>query len=213
MSHLKRISIEKSWPLPRKGTKYVLKSYPGQSMSMPLGIILRDILKITSRRKETKALLHGKEVIVNGKINGEEKSPIGLFDVVSIPKLKKNFVMTLNEKGKIYLEEIDDKDSHSKICKVVNMTVLKKGVRQINCLDGRNFISKEKVSINDSVVVGFSNGKISKVITFKSGAEIFVMGGAHMGEKGKITEKDDKIKVSIHGKNFEIQEKNIIVTK
>lgn len=216
MSHLKRKSMEKSWPLPRKGTKYVLIAYPGKKseMSMPLGIILRDVLNATSKRKETKALLHNKEVKVNGKIAEEEKLPVGLFDILSIPKLGKNYTIVFNESGKISCEEINEKDSNLKICKIIGQKILKKGIKQINCIDGRNFLSKEKMSINDSIVLDLKDNKIIKILPFKAGSEALIIGGAHIGEKGKITEiEKDKVKISLKSKTFEIQERNVVVVK
>ena len=213
MSHLKRKTIERSWPLPRKGTKYLLKAYPGKKseISIPLGLVLRDILKVASKRKETKAMLHDNEIIVDGKINREEKFPLSIFDNLSIVKLNKHFRVTLNEKGKIDFDEISEKDTHQKICKITGKKVLKGGVQQINCLDGRNFIYKDKISINDSVIIDLKTNKIEKILPLKANSEVFIIGGAHIGEKGKIAEMDDKIKVHIKNKNFEIQAKNIFV--
>jgi small subunit ribosomal protein S4e len=215
MSHLKRSSIERSWPLPKKGTKYLLKAHPGKKaeISMPLGIMIRDVMKIAGTRKEVKSMLHSKEVSVDGKIITEEKFPVGIFDIMCIKKLNKNFMITLNENGKIGLDEISDKETGQKICKVIGKKVLKKGISQINCIDGRNFISKEKLSTNDSVIIDLKESKISKVLPLKAGAEILITGGEHIGEKGKIIEKNEKIKVQIKGKNFEIHAKNIYVIK
>jgi len=213
MSHLKRISIERSWPLPRKGTKYLLKAHPGKKaeISMPLGIMIRDVLKLAGTRKEVKSMLHSREISIDGKIITEEKFPVGIFDIMSIKKLGKNFIVTLNESGKISLDEISE--THQKICKVIGKKVLKKGISQINCIDGRNFISKEKLGINDSVIIDLKESRISKVLPLKAGAETLITGGEHIGEKGKIIEKNEKIKVQIKGKNFEIHAKNIYVIK
>ena len=193
MSHLKRISIERSWPLPRKGTKYLLKAYPGKKseISMPLGIMIRDVLKLASTRKEVKSMLHSKEVSIDGKIITEEKFPVGIFDIMIIKKIGKNFIITLNESGKISPEEISDKETSQKICKVIGKKVLKNKVQQINCIDGKNFVSKEKVSTNDSVIVDLKESKIMKVLPLKAGAEVLITGGEHIGEKGKIVEKNE----------------------
>jgi len=213
MSHLKRISIEKSWPLPRKGTKYMLKAYPGKisGLSIPLGIALRDVLKIANTRKEVKALLHDKEISIDGKTITEEKFPVGIMDILAIKKLNKHFLVTLNESGKIMFEETNEKDSQLKICKVIGKKTIKNGVQQINCIDGRNFISKEKIAINDSLAIDLKTNKIAKILPLKVGADVMITGGEHIGEKGKVSEKNEKIKVHIKNKNFEIHLRNIYV--
>ena len=115
------------------------------------------------------------------------------------------------ENRKISIEEINEKDAGMKICKIIGQTSLKKGIMQINCSDGRNFILKEKVNVNDSVAVDLKTGKIAKIIPMKSGTNVWIIGGAHAGEKGKISEiKAGKISVYIKNKNFEIQQKNLI---
>ncbi|MEM2956084.1 MAG: hypothetical protein QW041_00705 [Candidatus Pacearchaeota archaeon] len=213
MSHIKRKAMEKSWPLPRKGTKYLLKPYPGKKkeMSIPLGLIIRDVLKIANTRKEVKALLHNNEVKINGKIVTEEKFPLSIFDILSLEKLGKHFRVIFNKNGKIMMEEISEKEANLKICKVTGKKILKGGIQQINCLDGRNFIYKDKVKINDSIVVDLKENKIIKILPLKQGADVFIIGGKHIGEKGKISEIDEKIKTIIDGKSFEIQAKNIYV--
>ena len=89
--------------------------------------------------------------------------------------------------------------------------MLNKGVVQINCFDGRNMLCKEKVSTNDSLVFDLKNSKIIKIMPLKAGAEVFIIGGAHKGSKGKIVETGAKTKVQIKNKNFEIQPKNLYV--
>ena len=213
--HLKRKAMEKSWPLPRKGTKYVTRPYPGKSFetALPLVIALRDVLKMVDTKKELKSLLNKNEIYVNERIIKEEKFPVGLFDVLSLPKIKKYFRATLTDKGKIALEEINEKDSQSKVCKVVGKKMLKKGILQINCLDGRNFLYKGNIAANDSIIFNLKENKVEKIIPLKAGAEVFVLGGGHIGAIGKISEINEKIKVQIKNNTFEIQAKNICVIK
>jgi len=51
MSHLKRHAIPKSWPMQRKGTAFVVKPNSGLSDSLPVLIILRDLLRIEKKLK------------------------------------------------------------------------------------------------------------------------------------------------------------------
>jgi len=211
MSHIKRKAIEKSWPLPRKGTKYLIRPYPGKKseFSIPLGIALREILKIAATKREVKELLNNNEIIVDGKIRKEIKFPLNIFDVLSIPKIKKDFRIILNEKGKLSFDEIKEKDIHLKTCKVIGKKTIKNGIQQINCFDGRNLICKDKINVNDSIVYNLKENKIAKVLPLKTGAEVFITGGAHIGERGKITEINKNIKIQIKNKNFEVHAKNI----
>ena len=56
-SHIKRLMMPRSWPLPRKTTVWVQKPDPcGHSIEkcMPMGMIIRDILGVAHNRREAK---------------------------------------------------------------------------------------------------------------------------------------------------------------
>ena len=46
MSYLRRQKIPKNWPLPRKGTAYVVKPSFSTNKGIPILIILRDLLNL-----------------------------------------------------------------------------------------------------------------------------------------------------------------------
>ncbi len=212
MSHVKRISMPKSWPLPRKGTKYLNSIAPGKNkeIAIPLVIVLRDMLKVVKTSKEVEALLYTGDIVVDGKIRKERSYPLSIFDIISIPKLGKNYRIILAETGKIAFEEISAKEAELKSCKVIGKKMLKGKKIQINCFDGRNFLSKEKINLNDSVIFNLKENKVVKVTPLKEGAEAFIIRGEHIGAKGKITEiSGEKIKVKIKEGTFETRESNI----
>ena len=55
--HLKRSSIGKFWPLPRKGNKYLAVSSHDKTKSIPLVVVIRDILQLVGNRKELQKLI------------------------------------------------------------------------------------------------------------------------------------------------------------
>jgi len=55
--HLKRYNAPKSWAIKRKERKYIMRLSPGphnKKMSVPLNIVLRDMLSLSDTKKETK---------------------------------------------------------------------------------------------------------------------------------------------------------------
>jgi len=198
MAHLKRIASPKNWTIPKKGTKYVLRAYPGKEMSMPLGILVRDLLKLTQIKKETRSFLRKKEIMVDGKVIEEEKFPIGLFDTVGIKSLGKFYRIIINEHGKFDVMEIKENQMGQKAYKVMNKTSIKGGKLQLNLFNGRNIISDKNVSTNDSLVVDLLKNSVIKHLPLKEGANIYVLGGKHMGSLGtieKVVEGDAKVKI------------------
>lgn len=210
--HLKRKAMPRSWPVPKTGTKYVVKARPGrkEDFSLPLLILVRNILKMAKTKNEVQKILNGNEIIVNSKIAKDVKAPLGLFDTISIPKIGKSYKMVFSKNGKFDIEETKEPDT--KICKVTGKTALKGKKYQINCFDGRNILSNEKIKVNDSVLFSFKDKKIIKVIPLKEKAHAYIIIGKHKGEKGTIEKiEGNSITVGIDKKPVNIQIENIFV--
>ena len=63
MSKLKRHAAPKFWPIERKTKKYSVNPSPGphsKEKCMPLGVILRDVMKAADNMKEAR------EILLNG---------------------------------------------------------------------------------------------------------------------------------------------------
>ena len=87
MSKLKRLPSPKFWPIERKTKKYVIKPKPGPhslERSLPLGLIIRDILKHAETLKEAKEILNQEIVKIDGVVRKEHNFPVGLMDVLII---------------------------------------------------------------------------------------------------------------------------------
>lgn len=172
--HLKRNQAPKSWPIPRKGTKFLVRN---RKNGIPVLLLIRDVIKKAKNRNEVKEIIHDKKVKVNGKVIRDEKFTLSLFDILELGDNK--FKVVLKNK-KLGLEETKEQE---KISKIINKKILAGNKVQINLNDGRNFISNEKFRIGDSVIL--SEGKTKK-LELKEGAKIVVINGKHRGEEGKI---------------------------
>ena len=87
-NHLKSLAAPKTWPIPRKRFVFVTKQHPGPhtlNSSMPLSVVLRDVLKALSVAREMKKALAAGKILVNGVVRKEMKFPVGIFDTVSVP--------------------------------------------------------------------------------------------------------------------------------
>jgi len=191
--HLKRQKVPKNWPIPRKGTTFVVRAKHDLKKGIPVLILLRDVLRLTRTKKETKRAIHSKLVLLNNKKISDEKNAVLLFDVLTIVPEKKNYKLTLSEKGKFKVEEV--KEVGQKIAKIVNKKILKGKKIQLNLSDGRNFLSDTKCKTNDSVVVDLEQKKILKCLALKEKAKVMVVGGKHAGKKGVVVKIDLKRKL------------------
>lgn len=196
MSHLKRNSVPKSWPVQRKGTAFVVKTKLGLSNSLPVLIILRDLLKLAQNRKEVKKMIHMKEILLNGKEVRDEKQGVVLFDIITIVSSKKNYRLVVLKNEKLNIEEIKEGEANSKVAKIIDKKMLKGKRIQINLSDGRNFISDIKSKVNDSVIINLKTKKIEKCLPLEENSEVVVFAGKHSGEKGKIEKINKERKIA-----------------
>lgn len=215
--HIKRNRMPMTWPLPRKGRKEKFLAIPSHSFKdgISLIFILRDMLKIVRNRKEARYMTSQKLVRVNNKIRLDENFPLRVLDVVSIGKEDLNYRLEIVNK-KFKLKEISEKDAGKKIVKISGKKILGKNKIQMNLDDGQNFLTKEKFSVGDSVIVNTKEDKIGKIIPLKEGVTIEVISGKHAGKRGKLIgfenlPREKNYIVRIEGKEVPLPYKAILV--
>ncbi len=214
--HVNRQNIGKFWPIPRKGTKYLAVSSHNQKSSIPLIVVMRDILKLVRTKKELKLVINKKEIKINGKEIRDTNYPIGFFDIISIESLKKNYRASLGDNKKIVFEEVPDNEAVRRTFKIIGKKVLGKDKIQLNLVNGRNVLTKEKANVDDSAVFNFNENKIEKIVKLEKGNQVFVLKGKHTGKRGKIedvVERGGKKLIVIDGKDGKVNVwvKNVIV--
>jgi len=195
MGYLKRQKVPKKWPIPRKGTAYVIK---GASLrnGVPILVILRDILKIAKNRSEVKKAINARNILINTKAVIDDKKSILLFDTITIVPSGKNYKLGLNEIGKFKMEEISGKEASYKISKIVDKKILKEKKVQLNFIDGKNYVSEIKCKTNDSALINLQGKKIEKCIPLKEGAKVIIFEGKHAGKTGRIKSLKEEKKMA-----------------
>jgi small subunit ribosomal protein S4e len=182
--HLKREAAPKNWPIARKGTTFVVKN---NSTGIPVLVALRDLLKIAKTRREVKSAIHKNDLSISEKPVRDEKKSLELFDTLKVAPSGKIYRLILSQKGKYTLEEVQEKESKTKVAKIIGKKSLKEKKTQVNLSDGRNYISDLTCSVGDSAVVDFTKNRISRILPMKENSNILIVGGKHAGAKGTIT--------------------------
>jgi len=190
--HTKRIAVGYG-----KKDKWIVTPNPGphpKDRSIPLLLIVRDILKYADTAREGKAIIHKGLISVDKKVRKDPKFGVGLMDIVEIPKLKKCYRVLPNKKGfrNLKLKEINPKESNLKLCKILNKRIIDKETMQLNLHDGSNILIKkedsDKFKTKDTIVLELPKKNIKKVLNFKKGNTAIITKGRHSGELGKISE-------------------------
>jgi len=194
-SHIKRLMMPRSWPLPRKTTVWVQKPDPcGHSIEncMPMGIILRDVIGVAHNRREAKKILHSRKIMVDGRIETALGRGVGLMDVLTVGENNYRCFLVMN--GKLIYSPISSKEASSKTCRVMGKTTISGGKTQLHLHDGRNIIfdSNPEYKSGDSVVISLPEQKIISHHKFEEGALSYLTGGSHIGETATVRSHEIK---------------------
>jgi ribosomal protein S4E len=77
--------------------------------------------------------------------------------------------------------------------KVTSKTLNRKGRLQLGLFGGRTMqVDKDEYSPGDTVLIDINKKKISKVIKFEKGRDIFLIDGKHIGKNGKVEDFDKR---------------------
>lgn len=195
--HLKRKPAPAFWPIHRKETVWTVKPNAGPHAiehSLPLILVLREMLGLAKTRGEAVAILSQGNIIVDGTVEKNELFPTGLFDVISIPTVEKWYRVLPSEKG-LTIHPISKDEAEFKLCRIENKTVLKSGNIQLNLHDGRNVTIKVKEASKpeedvfntlDIVKISLPDQEIQSHFKLVEGAPALIVGGKNIGKHGKI---------------------------
>ena len=194
-SHMKRLTMPRSWPLPRKSSVWIQKPNPcghPLDLCMPMGVILRDVLGVAQNRREAKKILHSKLVKVDGAIETDIGRGVGLMDVLTVGDVSYKCVLDTN--GKLRYRTIPAKEASTKICRVMGKTTIKGAKTQVHLHDGRNLLFNEnpEYKTGDSVVISLPDQEVKSYHKFEEGSIAYLTGGNHIGELATVRGQDIK---------------------
>ena len=201
----------KWWPIERKTKKFIAapRGPHKRDLSIPLLVLLRDVLKLTEKEKEAKSVIKKGEVVIDGRKIKDPNYGIGIFDVVEIPSIR-NIWRAIPRNGLSFIE-ISENEKKLKICKIIDKKTLKGNKNQLNLNDGRNILTNEKYPTNDSLLIELPEQKIIDHIKFEKGSTAVILGGKNAGKIDKIKEIE-KNRVLIGTEDiFEVPKRLLIV--
>jgi len=218
--HIKKSKMPRSWPVARKGRGKRFVAVPSHATSKGISLLflLRDVLKIAETRKEVRYMTFNRMVKVNNIVRKDENFAVQVFDTLSLGASRENRKQKIDNRNyrleivnkKFILKKISADEAGSKVVKISGKKVLVKGVIQMNLDDGQNFLSKDKFSVGDSVVLRTTvvspeslvvSVKVEKVLPLKVGAKVEVIVGKHAGEKGELVGFEELVR----GRDYKIK--------
>ncbi|MDY1591138.1 MAG: 30S ribosomal protein S4e [Methanofastidiosum sp.] len=187
---LKRFFAPKNWRIERKVKEWTVKPIPGphsKEVSIPITILLRDYLGHVTNMKEINFILNNGDVLVNGRAVKDSRFPVGIMDVIEIPKTKEYFRVLFDNKGSVNLLKIDESEKNTKLFKLINKTMITGNKLQLNLHDGTNLLSEEGYKTSSTLVMKVPDMKIVDSLEFKEGYIGLVIKGKNVSRIGKIS--------------------------
>ena len=189
--HMKRLLAPKHWRVPKKVKKWIVRPRPGPHKlleSIPLLVVVRDLLKLADSGKEAKAIVKKRQVIVDGRVRIDHKYGVGMMDVISVPELKLHYRVVPSAKG-LQLVKIPAAEAAKKICRINNKTTVREGLTQLNLHDGRSLlVEKDVYKTGDSVLIELPSQKILQHVKFEKGSLALITKGKNAGKLARINE-------------------------
>jgi small subunit ribosomal protein S4e len=184
--HISRLAAPRPWQVARKATKWIAKPTSGprtKTEGIPLVVLLRDVVGMIENQRELKYLINTKQILVNGKIYRDTKFPVGLFDVISFPTVKKHYRVVLTTLGKLQATEISEKEANTLLLQVNEKSSIKGGKLQVNLSNGWNVLtdSKTKIKVGESVLFDLKKNKITENFGFSNGSQVYFVRGKRAG--------------------------------
>ena len=196
--HLKRKPAPKLWPIHRKEAVWTVMPKPGPhslASSLPLALIVRDMLGFAKTGKEAKNIISHGKMMVDGKVRRDERFLVGLMDVVTVVDTNKSYRVLPSRKG-LFLHPIKSDEAAFKLYRIEDKTVVNGGHVHLDLHDGTTSLIKVgnpqsaeedvyqtldvlKLSIPDREVLGYTK--------LTEGGPAIIIGGKNIGKRGKVT--------------------------
>jgi small subunit ribosomal protein S4e len=221
MAKLKRLLVPKFWKVEKKSTTWAVSPMPGPHKkfeSIPLQVLVRDILKLAETGKEAKTIMNKGEIIVDGQIRKDTRFSVGLMDVVAIPKIKKYFRIVPSGSG-LKLVDVEEAEAGKKLFKIKDKTKIKKGKTQLNLHDGKNLlVDKDVYKTGDSLLLKMPEQKILEHIKLEKGSTALITHGKNSGKIVKIKDvivtrsrEPNKIICELENEQIEVVKEYVLV--
>lgn len=189
---MKRRAAPRSWPVPRKGTKWIRRSAPGphaQDESIPLVIVLRDLRHLVRNEREARILVNSGAVKIDGKVVHDLSRGLGLMDTLSFAApLDAHARVVKDRRGKLALVTIPPAEALVKLGRVRFKHSIRTGKVGMTLHDGRTLVvpANSPYRVGDSVQIEVPSQTIVRHIPLAPGQLAFLAGGSHVGETARV---------------------------
>lgn len=194
-TRVKRQLAPRFWDIKRKQSQFVVRVKPGphpKASAYPLGMVLRDVLKLTSTMHESERVLTAGQVKVDGVVRKDPSFAVGLMDVIELSS-GQFYRMVPKDSTLLVPIPIDKSEASSKLVRVASKSSIKSKKVQYGFHDGKTLITDQKFKVGDTCVVDLPKVQVTTHIPFEKGTTVLIISGENAGHIGKIDDIQDGI--------------------
>ncbi|MFB6158218.1 MAG: hypothetical protein ABEJ95_00990 [Candidatus Nanohalobium sp.] len=209
MTHQKRLSAPKHYPISRKENTYISTVKGSRSIedAIPANVFLRDVTGYAETDKEAKKIVRNGDLLRNGERIRDVKQGIGVLDVVELPKAEETFRAIRDGKNLKFIPTEDKRTA----AKITDKTV-EDDEFIYHLHNGENFRSTTEYETGSTLLLKEGEEEVK----LEDGADVLVISGQHAGEKAELEEinrrgmNPDTGTVSEEGTEFETKLENLV---
>jgi len=194
--HLRRSVAPPFWPVSRKQYVWAVKPMPGPhpaAKSIPVGVLLRDVLRYAYTMKEARRILGERRVYVDWRAVTDYKFPVGLMDVIYLRDAEEYYRVVPHPTKFFMLHRIDEREAELKPLRIKRKVTVKGGRLQFTFHDGRTLLLKDSgdaelkgLRTYDTVLMNLRSKTVEGYVKLDAGALAYVIDGRNVGFVGRI---------------------------
>lgn len=182
------------WPISRKQYVWAVKPRPGPhpaAKSIPLGVLLRDVLRYAYVMREARRILAERKVLVDWRVVTDYKFPVGLMDVIYIRDVEEYYRVVPHPTKFFMLHRIDEKEAELKPLRIKRKVTVKGGRIQLTFHDGRTLLLDDTSDLRnlrtyDTILMNIREKKVLSSVRMDVGTLALVVDGRNVGFLGRI---------------------------
>ena len=157
--------------------------------SVPLQVVLRDKLHLALNGHEANIILHQKEglVRVDKRVRRDPKYPVGLMDVIDLPKMGAAFRVLYDVKGRFTFVRLPAGENGFKLCRVQRKMVGPNKTPYLVTHDGRTIrFADSAIGVNDTIKFNLETKQVEDFFPLAAHTLAYVSDGTNRGRVGSI---------------------------
>lgn len=192
---VKRQLAPSFWKIGRKEGRFVVRARPGphpKRLCYPLGILLRDVLRLGNNMEEVRTMVNEGKIAVDGVVRRSIGWSVGLMDVIELIPLSQGYRLVPKDKTLLVPVPLSiESEKGLKLVRVMSKQTIKRRKMQYGFHDGKTLVTDEQYSVGDSCLIDLMHNEVKSHVKLQKGSLVLVTKGENAGSIGTVEDIRD----------------------